>query len=125
MDFATVNKLYSEDEIEGARRYSPARVVGLDIAVFQGDPDPNYISTSYVERGNLTIRMQCRRLTRLTNAFSKKPERLAAAVALHFGWYNFVHRHGTIRCSPAMEAGIVSSLWTVEDLVAEALRRTA
>lgn len=82
-----------------------------------GQPDPGKISTSYVERQNLTMRMQIRRFTRLTNAFSKKIENLRAAVALHFGHYNFVRIHGSLRVTPAMEAGIAPDLWTVADQI--------
>ncbi len=81
-----------------------------------GRPDPRHVSTSYVERQNLTMRMSMRRFTRLTNAFSKKVENLAAAVALHFCYYNFVRIHQTLRVTPAMEAGVTDRLWSVKDI---------
>jgi len=83
----------------------------------QGNPDVDLISTSYVEKQNHTLRMHCRRLSRLTNAFSKKIENFRAAVALHYAYYNFCKLHKTIRCTPAMEAGVTSSQWTVRQLV--------
>ena len=82
-----------------------------------GTPDPEHISTSYVERQNLTMRMKMRRFTRLTNGYSKKLENMKAAVALHFAHYNFVRVHESIRCTPAMEAGVVQQLWTMDDLI--------
>ena len=82
-----------------------------------GNPGRDLISTSYVEEQNHTLRMHCRRLSRLTKAFSKKIEHLRAAVALHYAYYNFVKIHRTIRCAPAMEAGVTTSPWTVHDLV--------
>ena len=82
-----------------------------------GEPDVRSISTSIIERQNLTLRMHCRRLTRLTNAFSKKLENFRAALGLHFGYYNFVKVHSSIRCTPAMAVGVSSRLWKVEDLV--------
>ena len=84
--------------------------------VIKGNPDPRYISTSYVERQNLTMRMGMRRFTRLTNGFSKKAENLAYAVSLHFMYYNFVRIHQNLRVTPAMEAGITDHLWTIEDV---------
>lgn len=83
-----------------------------------GDPDPKHISTSYVERQNLTMRMSMRRFTRLTNAFSKKVENHAAALALHFMYYNFARKHQTLKMSPAMAAGITTKLWSIADIVA-------
>jgi hypothetical protein len=82
-----------------------------------GNPDTDLISTSYIEKQNHTLRMHCRRLSRLTNAFSKKLENFKAAVALHYGYYNFVKIHKAIRCTPAMEAGVTTSPWTVGNLV--------
>jgi hypothetical protein len=82
-----------------------------------GEPDPSRICTSIVERGNLTMRMSIRRLTRLTNAFSKKWENLKAMLALYFAYYNFCRIHSTIRCTPAMEAGITRTVWTIRDLL--------
>ena len=85
--------------------------------VIAGNPDQRHISTSYIERQNLTMRMSMRRFTRLTNAFSKKVENLQAAVALHFAHYNFVRLHGSLRISPAMAAGVSGRLWSIEELV--------
>jgi IS1 family transposase len=119
VDFAQLVKIYAQPEQGGGeRRYSPAEVVeAIPTPVF-GNPDPERISTSHVERQNLTMRMMMRRLTRLTNAFSKKWENLRAALALHFAYYNFCRIHKTIRCTPAMEAGIAKSIWTLQDLLA-------
>jgi len=101
----------------GERRYSPAEVVKAIPTPTFGNPDPVKISTSHVERQNLTVRMSVRCLTRLTNAFSKKWENLCAALALHFAYYNFCRIHKTLRCTPAMEAGITGHIWTLEDLL--------
>src|ERR1035437_5143132 len=116
-DFAQVIKVYTEDP-EGQRRYSPADVSHTEKIPIMGNPDPAKMCTSHVERQNLTIRMQMRRLTRLTNAFSKKWENLWAAYCLHFAWYNFVRVHQTLRVTPAMEAGITAKVWTLADLLA-------
>jgi hypothetical protein len=101
----------------GPGRYSPPRVTHQEIARIQGRPDPDHISTSIVERQNLTMRMSMRRFTRLTNGFSKKVENLRAAVGLHFAHYNFVRVHKSLRITPAMAADISDHLWTVEELV--------
>ena len=82
-----------------------------------GDPNPDWVCTSYIERANLTVRTHCKRLARLTLAFSKKLENFKAAIALHLAYYNFVKTRGSLRCTPAMEAGIENSTWTVSDLV--------
>lgn len=118
VDFAQLVKIYKHEEQGGGeRRYSPAEVVeAIPTQVF-GNPDPERISTSHVERQNLTMRMMMRRLTRLTNAFSKKWENLRAALALHFAYYNFCRIHKKIRCTPAMEAGITKTIWTLQDLL--------
>lgn len=116
VDYAQVVKSYSE-EPAGRGRYSPPKVVSTDKTVIIGSPNLASVTTSYVERQNLSIRMECRRLTRLTNAFSKKLENLKAAMDLHFTHYNFVRNHRSIRCTPAMEAGVASSALTVRDLV--------
>jgi formate dehydrogenase assembly factor FdhD len=102
---------------DAASRYSPAEVVKTDKTIVCGMPDVDRISTSHIEKQNHTLRMHCRRLSRLTNAFSKKLENFKAAVALHYAYYNFVKVHKTIRCTPAMEAGVATSAWTVQDLV--------
>jgi hypothetical protein len=86
--------------------------------VIAGNPDPELISTSYIERQNLTMRMSMRRFTRLTNGFSKKVENHIHAIALHFMHYNFVRIHKSLRCTPAMEAGVSKKLWSIEDIVA-------
>lgn len=104
----------SEQKVE--KRYSPAHYVSSTKEVIKGDPDPKHISTSYVERNNLTMRMGMRRFTRLTNGFSKKAENLAYAVSLHFMYYNFVRIHQSLRVTPAMEAGVTDHLWTIEDI---------
>jgi IS1 family transposase len=119
VDYGQVIKTYSVTNLnkDAASRYSPAEVVKAERTVVVGMPDVSRITTSHIESQNLTLRMHCRRLTRLTNAFSKKLENFCAAVALNFAYYNFCKMHGTIRCTPAMQAGIESSQWTVADLV--------
>jgi len=116
VDYAQLVKMY-EAVHAGPGRYSPPRISEVVSTVINGDPNPARISTSYVERQNLTIRMACRRFTRLTNAFSKKIENLRAALARHFAYYNFVRIHRTLRVTPAMAAGVTDTLWTVKDLV--------
>lgn len=98
-------------------RYSPAECIGCKKVEVTGDPDPKHISTSFVERQNLNMRMSMRRFTRLTNAFSKKIEMHAYSVALHFVYYNFCKIHQTLRVTPAMEAGLSAHVWSVEELV--------
>jgi len=117
IDYAMLHKIYGAPSDEEVRRYAPAKCIGTDMKTIIGDPDPAHVSTSYVERQNLTMRMQMRRFTRLTNAFSKKIENHAAAVALHFMHYNFARVHQTLRVTPAMEAGLSDHVWTVEELV--------
>ncbi len=116
VDYAVLQKLYGSDPA-GEKRYSPAQCIGTRCEIVQGDPDPKHISTSYVERQNLTMRMSMRRFTRLTNAFSKKVENHAAAVALYFMYYNFGRVHQTLRVTPAMEAGVSDHIWTIEEIV--------
>lgn len=101
---------------ESETRYSPAECIGAVPTVVSGKPDPRYTSTSYVERQNLTMRMCMRRFTRLTNAFSKKLENHAAAVALHYMWYNFGRIHKTLRVTPAMEAGVAGHVRTAGEI---------
>jgi IS1 family transposase len=113
-DYATCVKQY-EDSGEG--KYSSGRCTGIDITTKWGDPDPDHISTSYVERQNLTIRMSNRRFTRLTNGFSKKIENHNHAVALHFFHYNFIRRHQSIKTTPAQMAGVADKAWTMIDFV--------
>ncbi|HYW47982.1 MAG TPA: IS1 family transposase [Bryobacteraceae bacterium] len=115
-DFAQLIKIYAAPR-EGEQRYSPAEVVEAVPVVISGNPDPDNICTSQVECQNLTMRMQLRRLTRLTNGFSKKLDNHKAAVALHFGYYNFCQLHGSLRVTPAMEAGITDHVWEVAELL--------
>lgn len=117
VDYATLQKIYGASE-ETEKRYSPAKCIGCDMKVVSGAPDPRHISTSYVERQNLTMRMHMRRFTRLTNGFSKKLDNHAYAVALHFMYCNFVRIHQTLRVTPAMEAGLADHIWSVEELIA-------
>jgi hypothetical protein len=102
----------------GERRYSPPECIGAIKGTVYGEPDPEHISTSFAERANLTMRMNMRRFTRLTNAFSKKIENHAHAVALHMMYYNFVRIHKTLKITPAMAAGVTDRLWEMSDLVA-------
>ena len=115
-DFATLHKIYGASN-DSETRYSPATCIGCDMKTVSGDPDPAHVSTSFVERQNLTMRMSMRRFTRLTNAFSKKIENHGHAVALHFMYYNFVRVHKTLRVTPAMEAGIADHVCSMEELV--------
>jgi IS1 family transposase len=117
VDFAMLVKLYGSATKEEQRRYSPAVCIGAVATVRSGDPDPDHISTSYIERQNLTMRMGMRRFTRLTNAFSKKVENLAAAVSLHFFHYNFCRVHKTLGTTPAVAAGVTDHAWTLEELI--------
>ena len=116
VDYAQLHKLYTPAmETEG--RYSPPKCIGCREKVLRGRPDPDHISTSYVERQNLTMRMSMRRFTRLTNAFSKKLQNHTAAIALYFMYYNFGRIHQTLRVTPAMEAGVANHVWSVEEIV--------
>ncbi|MEN6335653.1 MAG: IS1 family transposase [Phycisphaerales bacterium] len=118
VDYAMLVKQYGTPaEDVGDHRYSPSEVTGCKIEVIEGSPDPKHISTSYAERLNLTTRMQMRRFTRLTNAFSKKVENLSYAVALHFTHYNFCRVHKTLRVTPAMEAKVADHVWELDELV--------
>ncbi len=116
VDFAQLVKLYGEAP-EGQRRYSPPICTGCKRTAVSGDPDPAHISTSYIERQNLTMRMSMRRFTRLTNAFSKKAENHEAAIALYTLYYNFGRVHQTLRVTPAMEAGVADHVWSIEEIV--------
>lgn len=118
VDYAMLVKIYGEIDVEGQRRYSPAACIGCEIKAVTGNPDPDHISTSYIERANLTMRMGMRRFTRLTNAFSKKLENHAAAVSLHMMYYNFGRKHMTLGISPAVAAGVADHFWTVEEIIA-------
>ena len=115
--YAQIIKVYGTEGGSDNRRYSPPEMVSIEKKVMVGNPDQGLISTSYVERLNATTRLHMRRLTRLTLAFSKKRENFEAAVGLHFAYYNFVKRHNTLRCTPAMASGVTPSFWSVGDLL--------
>jgi IS1 family transposase len=115
IDYAMLQKLYGSDP-EQEKRYSPAKCVGTDVEIIQGKPDPKHVSTSYVERQNLTMPMGIRRFTRLTNAFSKKVESHGHAVALHFMYYNFARVQKTLGMTPAMAASITGHAWTLSEI---------
>ena len=118
VDYAQLEKIYNESfEQKVQKRYSPANIIRIKKKQILGDPDIKHISTSYVERQNLTMRMQIRRLTRLTNAFSKKLYNLYCAVSLHFFYYNFMRIHQSLRITPAMQAGITNHLWNWGDFL--------
>jgi len=110
-----LQKIYGASD-EPEKRYRPAQCIRCDMKVVSGRPDPDHVSTSFVERQNLTIRMSMRCFTRLTNAFSKKVENHAAAVALHFIHYNFARIHETLRITPAMAAGLSDHVWSYEEI---------
>lgn len=117
VDYAMLNKHYGPTpETGNQRRYSPAEFAGTSVHVVSGRPDKKHISTSYAERSNLTLRMGCRRFTRLTNAFSKKAENHAHAVSLHMMHYNFARVHKTLRVTPAMAAGVADHVWSLEEM---------
>jgi IS1 family transposase len=118
IDYAQLVKIYGSAPESAKGRYSPAECTGARKEKIEGNPDPAHVSTSYVERNNLTMRMHMRRFTRLTNAFSKKVENHSYAVALHMMYYNFVRVHSKLRMSPAMAAGVARRLWEVADIVA-------
>lgn len=118
VDYAMLVKLYGTAPESARGRYSPAECIGARKERIEGSPDPKHVSTSYAERQNLTMRMHMRRFTRLTNAFSKKVENHAYAVALHMMYYNFVRIHTKLRVTPAMAAGVADRLWEVADIVA-------
>ncbi len=115
IDFAMLEKIYGPSP-EGETRYSPAQCIGCKRHVITGKPDLAHLSTSFAERSNLTMRMSMRRFTRLTNGFSKKIEKHAHSVALHFMWYNFGRVHKTLRVTPAMEAGITDHVWSAAEV---------
>jgi IS1 family transposase len=118
VDYAQLQKIYGAPDAAEARRYSPAQCIGCDMKTVSGNPDPQHVSTSFVERQNLTMRMGMRRFTRLTNGFSKKIDNHAHMVALHFLYYNFGRIHKTLRVTPAMEAGISDHVWSLEEIAA-------
>jgi hypothetical protein len=115
IDYSMLQKIYASTQEEP--RYSPAQCIGCDRQQVMGNPDPKHISTSLIERQNLTTRMSMRRFTRLTNGFSKKIENHAYAVAIHYMHYNFCRIHKTLRVTPAMEAGVTDHVWTIEDML--------
>ena len=115
VDYAMLIKLYGSDSFD--TKYSPGECIGTQSAVLMGSPDPKHISTSFVERQNLTMRMSMRRFTRLTNGFSKKIENQEAAIALHFMHYNFCRIHKTLRVTPAMEAGLTDHVWEIAEII--------
>ncbi len=115
-DFAQIVKVYRATP-EGERKYSPAEVVSTEVIPIMGDPDPSRVCTSIVERQNLTMRMQMRRLTRLTNGFSKSWDNHWAALCLHFAYYNFCRVHKSLRVTPAMQAGITDRIWDIAELL--------
>lgn len=118
IDYAMLVKTYgSPQSVTDQRRYSPAECIGIEKLPICGNPDKKNISTSYVERQNLTMRMSMRRLTRLTNGFSKKVENLEAAMALYFMYYNFCRIHQTLRVTPAMEAKVTDHVWSLEEII--------
>lgn len=116
IDYAMLHKIYGASR-EGEARYSPAICMGPRKAVVYGNPDFKHVSTSFVERQNLTMRMSMRRFTRLTNAFTKKAENLEHAVALHYMHYNFCRIHQTLRVTPAMEAGVSDHVWSIDEVI--------
>jgi IS1 family transposase len=115
IDYAMLIKIYGSSQEEV--RYSPAECIGTETKIIQGKPDMKHVSTSYVERQNLTMRMSMRRFTRLTNGFSKKIENHAYAVAIYFMHYNFCRVHKSLRVTPAMEAGLTDHVWTIEEML--------
>jgi len=128
VDYAQLQKVYDEDtegDRRAQRRYSPGRVVGVEKEIVFGAPEEDKISTSYVERNNLTIRMQLRRFTRLTNAFSRKVENHRAAMSLHVAWYNLCRVHETLRTTPAMALGVSNHIWTIGELIEQAMQAPA
>jgi IS1 family transposase len=116
VDYARLIKVYSNSS-EGQKRYSPAACIGCERKTVVGNPDPDHISTSYIERANLTMRMGMRRFTRLTNAFSKKVDNHAAAIALHMMHYNFARMHQTLKTTPAVAAGVADHVWSIAEIV--------
>jgi hypothetical protein len=117
VDYAQIFKVFASETTTGRGRYSPPEMVRSEKEVLIGSPVPEHVSTSNVERQNLSVRMECRRFTRLTNAFSKKLANLKASVALHYAHYNFIRVHRALRCTPAMAAGVTDRLWSAEELL--------
>lgn len=126
VDYGQIHKEYSNAEMMNEKRYSPANIIRTIITPLIGEPKKEFISTSHIERQNLTMRMGMRRFTRLTNAFSKKLENLKHAVALHFFHYNFIREHKTLKVTPAMASGIAKTFWTWEKFLGvESVRKVA
>jgi IS1 family transposase len=123
VDFGMLVKRYATDSTrpDAAHRYSPGHITGVERSVIRGNPDPEHISTSFVERFNLSTRMASRRFTRLTNGYSKKLANHRAAVALWIAFYNFCRVHETLRCTPAMELGVTDHIWSIAELLSAAL----
>ena len=119
VDYAQLVKMYGASPDSAKGRYSPANCTGIKKIKREGEPDINHVSTSYIERSNLTMRMSMRRFTRLTNAFSKKLDNHIYALAIYFVFYNFTRIHKTLKVSPAMAAGITDTLWSLEDIIAK------
>ena len=116
IDFAQLVKVYGSDP-EAEKRYSPAKCLGTNVKTITGEPNPKHVSTSYVERQNLTMRMSMKRFARLSNGFSRKLENHSATVAFYFMYYNFARIHQTLRTTPAQAAGVTEKLWDIEDIV--------
>ena len=116
IDYAMLVKTYGEIDTGGQRRYTPAKCIGCEIKTVVGDSDPDHISTSYIERHNLTVRMSNRRFTTLTNGFSKKVESHAAQIAIFMVVYNFSRKHMTLSTTPAVKAGIADHIWSIEEI---------
>ncbi len=121
VDYAMLIKLYGAPSDRPDTRYSPAQCIGIRTGILSGSPDPQHISTSYVERQNLSMRMSIRRFTRLTNAFSKKFENHCHMVAIYFTYYNFCRIHQTLRVTPAMEIGLTDHVWPISELLSRVL----
>ena len=121
IDYGQIVKEYAAPTKESQRKYSPSELVAVYKQEINGTPVPKLVCTSYIERANLTMRTHCKRLARLTLAFSKKLENFEAAMALNLAYYNLVKTHGSIRCTPAMAAGVENSHWTVEDMIDAAI----
>jgi IS1 family transposase len=117
IDYAMLVKVYEATPTNDQRKYSPVECIGAEKKRISGNPDKKYVSTSFVERQNLTMRMSMRRFTRLTNGFSKKVENLFYSIAIHYMYYNFCRIHKSLRVTPAMEAGIADHVWSLEEIV--------
>ncbi|REJ87005.1 MAG: IS1 family transposase [Planctomycetota bacterium] len=124
-DYAQLVKKYGSPDQQGQRRYSPARIIGVDERAVCGSPDEDHICTSHVERHNLTTRMQVRRMTRLTNGFSKKWENHEAMLGLFYAWYNWCRKHSTLKTTPAVSAGLTDEPWSLEKLLTESAKVVA